>query len=324
MRCTGVLIMNLNHSLVLLIVAVSAVTISSGAEIYARKMEIVRIAGMQATVLRESVAISDRGTVICSRNAQLSPSRDRAVLWDSVRIKTSEVYVRADSVEYDFVQRQSRLYARPGELITVQEESVEIRAPVLEYSFVAGRIQAPAGLEMRGRSGEFVVKGKRGCYFLKSRQGMVDSEPILKINPEQGMEVEITATTMDYDDVEGRFRASGNVRLRSRAGELMCDSAVFHSGRDSGFAWGSPRVMDSSGVAEGDTVVFYLKNRSLRRVALYGRAKGQYRTNSGEIVLVNGSQLSMEFADGKIDAIEVANLISGQLIRHGTAEQIGD
>lgn len=77
-------------------------------------------------------------------------------------------------------------------------------------------------------------------------------------------------------------------------------------------------------MAEGDTVVFYLKDRSLRQVALHGRAKGQYRTNSGETVLVNGSQLSMELADGKIDVIEVANLISGQLIRHGAAERIGD
>jgi len=322
-RCTGVPIMNLNPNPVLLL-ALSIVTISSGAEIYARKMEIVRIGGMQATVLRESVAISDRGTVICSRNAQLSPSRDWAVLWDSVRIKTSEVYVQADSVEYDFSQRRSMLYARPGRLITVYGESVEIRAPALEYSFVAGMIQAPAGLELRGRSGEFVVNGQRGCYFLKSRQGIVDSEPTLKIIPEQGTEVEITATKMDYNDVEGQFRATGNVRVRSGAGELVCDSAVFHPSGDSGVAWGSPKVKDSSGVAEGDTVVFYLKDRSLRQVAFHGRAKGQYRTNSGETVLVNGSQLSMELADGKIDVIEVANLISGQLIRHGAAERIGD
>ncbi|MEN9979955.1 MAG: hypothetical protein ABIK38_06420 [candidate division WOR-3 bacterium] len=316
--------MNLNPNPVLLI-ALSAVTVLSGAEIYARKMEVVRIGGMQAMVLRESVAISDRGTVICSRNAQLSPGRDRAVLWDSVWIKTSEVYVQADSVEYDFSQRHSRLYARPGRLITVQEESVEIRAPVLEYSFVAGRIQAPAGLELRDRRGEFVVNGKRGCYFLKSRQGMVDSEPILTINPEQQeTEVEVTATTMDYNDVEGQFRASGNVRVRSGAGELVCDSAVFHPAADSGVAWGSPKVKDSSGSAEGDTVVFYLKDQSLRQVALHGRAKGRYRTNSGETVLVNGSQLSMELADGKIDVIEVANLISGQLIRRGSAERIGD
>lgn len=314
--------MNLNPKIVLL--ALFAVTISSGAEIYARKMELVRIGGMQATVLKESVVISDRGTVIWSRNAQLAPRRDRAVLWDSVRIKTSGIYVQADSVEYDFSQRYSRLYARPGRLITVQEESVEIRAPTLEYSFITGRIQAPGGLELRGRNGEFVLNGKRGSYFLKSRQGIVDSEPILKINPEQGTEVEIKANTMDYDDLEGQFRASGKVRVCSGAGELVCDSAVFYPSGDSGVAWGSPRVRDSSGIAEGDTVVFYLRDRSLREVALHGRAKGQYRTNSGETVLVNGSRLSMELADGKIDLIEVANLISGQLIRYGAGERIGD
>uniref|UniRef100_A0A7V3PUZ2 Organic solvent tolerance-like N-terminal domain-containing protein n=1 Tax=candidate division WOR-3 bacterium TaxID=2052148 RepID=A0A7V3PUZ2_UNCW3 len=286
----------------------------SAAELYARKMEIVRTMSGPVTVLRDSVTITDKGTVIHSRYAQLSRSQDQAVLSDSVRIQTPEVFVLADSVEYDFQQRQSWLYARPGKMVLVRQESVEIRAPVVAYDVNQGLVQAPQGLELKTRSQSFLLTGKDGVYFVNSRSGIVDSEPVLTIRNDQEAVV-VTANKMEYAEYDSRFLAAGKVRVCSGAGELVCDSAVFFMNGDSGIAWGLPQVHDSSGTAKGDTLVFYLQERALRQVSLHGRTEGEYRTEAGETVLVTGSVLSMLLDKGKIEEITVDNLISGQLIR---------
>lgn len=313
MRYAVVRVMNFNPKWLLALLVF--LTGADGAEIYARKMEIVRLGMSQMTVLRESVAITDRGTIIVSRNAQLAPGRERAVLWDSVRIYTPEVDVQADSIEYEFPQRRSRIFARPGRVITLRHDSVEIVAPILDYFFDDDLIQAPAGLEVIGPRENFLLYGRRGGYFLNARQGRVDSEPVLRINPGTGNEVEITALCMEYAEYEGRLRAAGGVRVRSGTGVLSCDTAFFFPGGDSGVGWGNTEIRDSAGVAEGERLIFYLQERLLRRLVLTGRAQGQYRTGTGETVLVSGSQLSIELAGGKINVVEVADLSSGQLIR---------
>ncbi len=305
--------MNFNRNLIVVILVGAGVL--AAAELYARKMEIIRTPEGPATVLRDSVAITDSGAVIYSRYAMLNRSQDHVVLWNAVIISTPEVYVQADSVEYDFRQRRSWLYARSGNKVLVRQESVEIRAPVIEYAFAEGLVKAPATLELNSISKSFIITGERGSYFVNTRSGTVDSEPVLTIRGNDRESVIITAGKMEYDDATGEFLAGGAVRVDAGAGELVCDSAVFYVRADSGVAWGKPEIGDSSGIVRGERVVFFIRERNLRQVVVRGCAEGEYRTGEGETVRVSGSVLSMWLAEGKIELIEVEGLLSGQLIR---------
>jgi lipopolysaccharide export system protein LptA len=305
--------MNFSRNLMLAIWFATGVL--NAAELYGRKMEIVRTPAGPATILRDSVVIIDGKTQIYSRYAQLNRTQDYVVLRDGVIINTPEVDVQADSVEYDLQQRRSWLYARFGNKVLVRQESVEIRAPVIEYFFEQGLVRAPEELELNSISQSFFLSGKKGSYSINSRSGTVDSEPILTINGDDGGAVVITAEKMEYVNATDEFRAWGKVRVGAGAGELACDSAVFYVAADSGVAWGKPEVRDSSGVAHGEMVVFFVEQRALRRVAVRGNAEGEYQTEGGEKVRVSGSVLSMSLADGKIETIEVERLFSGQLIR---------
>lgn len=307
--------MNFSRNWNVLISILLGVGLLSAAELYARKMAIVRTVKGQATILRDSVAIIDGETVIHCRHAKLTPSQDHAVLWDSVLITTPEVLVQADSVEYFFPEHRLGLFARSGEEVLIRQESVEIRSPAIEYALKEGVVKTSRRFELTGISKSFILTGEKGCYFVNSRSGSVDSNPVLTLREDDGDSVVITAENMQYFDGEGLLKASDSVQIRFGTGQLLCDRAVFFIKADSGIAWGQPQLRDSSGEAKGETLVFYLSDRSLKQVSLHGEARGEYRTEAGETVLVNGSALSMLLNEGRIEEIVVDNLISGQLIR---------
>ncbi|MBN2464064.1 hypothetical protein JXD38_00365, partial [candidate division WOR-3 bacterium] len=114
-----------------------------------------------------------------------------------------------------------------------------------------------------------------------------------------------------------RARAQGDVRLKSGATEMECDTIEFFSGPDSGLALGAPRVRDSVSRASGDTMTFHVRDGGLERVTILNRATGEYRTEGGDSIVVAGKSIELKVANGAIDQVEVRELSSGQLIRTG-------
>ncbi len=315
MRCRGRVIMSLVRSfsvtLVLFLVA-------GGAELYARKMEVVRTTAGQATVFRDGVEIRDGKTVITSRRAQLIEAINRATLWDSVLIHTPEVVVRADSVVYDFHLKRCFLFAYPSRQVVIEDESVLVFAPMLEYSLTQSVVLAPMGVEATGKSNSYVVTGKSGSFDLQKRLGVIDYEPVMRLVGGTGdSNVVITARRSRYFIADGLIIGEGDVKVQSGKGSLRCDTAVFFVERDSGVAWGNPVVEDRSGFARGDSMFFLFKSRELSRVKVAGRTEGSYRTDDGDTVQIAGFSLTIELEEGKIAAIAVEELISGRLIRSG-------
>ncbi len=286
------------------------------AQIYARKMAIIRLPTGQATQFSDSVVITDDGTVITSRNAVLSETEDWAILSDAVVIQTPEVEVWADSVEYDFRLKLAHIRAHPHKAVKVTLESLEITAPEIEYFFLKGLVEAPLCLELSDKRGSFTLTGRKGSYQIREQVGVVDSMPCLTVKSEPPKEpVLVTAERMLWMEEQALVKGLGAVNVRSGDGAIVADTALFYIDRDSGVAWGNSLVADSAGMAKADTLIFLLDNRSLSRVVFIGGAQGAYRTAGGDTVAVKGTELSLDLQDGKIVQITVANLISGQLIR---------
>ncbi len=334
----------LRGALVILILGIFPLKIMEAAEIYARKMEIVRTPSGPATVFRDSVNITQDGTVLVSRRAFLQENAGIAVLADSVFIQTPDAWVWADSVVYQFSAKKATLFSRePGQVLVRVAQvkgdgaergtgDVEVRARELEYLLDEGVIIAVRGLELKNLTGDYLLQGAHGIYNLKQGEGVVDSLPVLTIYSTEsnktsasGKElVVITARRMTFKEKEQIARAEGDVFVRSggsgadadtAVASLSCDTALFYAGADSGIAWGNPFVKDSVGQAEGDTVLWTIADGELRRVAIVGDATGRYRTEGGNTVIVKGTELSLMITDGRIERIEVERLVAGQLVR---------
>lgn len=298
-----------------LLVVLTGVTFS--AEIYARKMEIVKTPAGRATVFRDSVAITQENTLLVSRRAMIQEQAGWAVLSESVLIYTPEARLAADSVVYDFKGKKATMLAPVRRHVVVRQDSIVIRAFEVVYLITERLLRAPQGLEITTESGGYILTGTQGSYDLNHRVGVVDSAPVLTIEREEEL-VRVTARRMEYQESGAVARAEGEVQVQSGISALSCDSAIFYTNRDSGFAWGGAVVEDSAGRAEGDTVVFLVSQGALRWVALSGQTRGRYWTEEGDTVLVQGAGISVAITKGRIERIEVAELTSGQLIRRAT------
>lgn len=290
----------------------AALALTLGADIYARKMEIVRTPEGHETVLEDSVSIIDGSTRILAGRARLNENIGRAVVADSVFIETPDALIWADSAVYLMNERVTHLY---GDVV-VRQDSVLISAPRLSYSAAAKSVVADSGLTVRGTVQGYELRGARGSYDLDRAVGVVDSEPRF-VHSREDDSVTVVARAMTWFEDEGRALAVDRVRVAAGRATLECDTLTFFPGTDSGLAVGGPSVSDSLSRTAGDTIVINLGEGQLRRVAIAGRAAGRYETEGGDEISVSGRVIRMLFRDGELDRVLVEALTDGVLVRRG-------
>ncbi len=293
-------------SCVVLLLAAAA----NGADIYARRMEIIKTPEGQETVFRDSVSITDGDTRITARRARINEQLGVAVIADFVFIETPDALVWADSAVYLMAEKRTELFGN----VRVQQESLLITAPVLFYSIPDRLVEAGSGLVIRSSGRDFELTGERGWYDLAGDTGVVDSSPVL-VQATGDDSVIVTAQCMSWHDLESRAVAQGGVRVGSGRAALLCDTLSFFPGSDSGMALGNPQVSDSLSRTAGDTITILLDQGQLDIVTVSGNAQGHYVTEGEDEVEFSGQSIRIEFDQGEAVRVEVERLASGKLVR---------
>ncbi|HTW93093.1 MAG TPA: LptA/OstA family protein [bacterium] len=275
-------------------------------------MSIERTPDGDATVFRDSVVVTDDQTHITANLARMYEAKGLAFIQDAVHITNPDAQIWADSARYHLVDKLAELYGN----VRVRQESLDIRAPKLLYHSKDKLVLADSGVELENINRTFRVTGDKGTYDLDDDVGIVDSNPVLTWRRDTDS-ARVTSRQMSWYQKSSRALAQGGVRLESGTTELECDTIDFRSGPDSGLALGSPRVHDTASRASGDTMVFWVKDGALHRVDIRNRATGDYRTETGDSIVVAGKAIELRVAGGAIDQVAVSEMSSGQLIRNG-------
>jgi lipopolysaccharide export system protein LptA len=284
-------------------------------DLSAKHMSIERTPQGDATVFRDSVIVTDADTRITANLARMYEGKGLALISDCVHITNPDAQIWADSARYHLTDKIAELFGH----VRVRQESLDIRAPRLLYVSREKRVDADSGVALENINRSFRLTGKKGTYDLNGDVGVVDSSPVLTWRRSNDS-ARVTSSRMFWYEKESRAVAQGDVRLKSGATELVCDTIDFFSGPDSGLALGEPDVRDSVSRARGDTMAFQVRNGTLERVTIRNRASGEYRTEGGDSIIVAGKAIELRVASGAIDRVEVSELTSGQLIRIGKAK----
>lgn len=292
---------------------------AQAAELYAKKMEIVRTPDGQVTLFRDSVRISDGETRISAGWARVSESRSLAVIGDSVLIRNPDAVINADSCVYRMDQKRTRLFGN----VRVVQESLVVTAPRLEYVVNERKVYADSGLVVQGRSRDFRLEGERGSYDLGQDMGIVDRSPRM-VRSQGDDSVTVLADEMRWTANASEALAAGNVSVRSGSAGMTCDSLRYFANADSGLAWGSPVVTDSVSRTTGDTVAMRVEDGNLDLVTISGSAQSTYRTEGGEFIEVAGKLIVVDIDEGEVGTIEVRELSYGRLVRSAGEEIKGE
>jgi len=282
----------------------------------AKHMSIERTPDGDATVFRDSVVVTDEDTRITADLARMYEGKGLALISGAVHIINPDAQIWADSARYHLSDKMAELFGN----VRVRQESLDIRAPKLLYQSREKSVLADSGVVLENVNRSFRLTGRKGTYDLDGDVGVVDSSPVLTWRRDKDS-ARVTSRQMFWYEKTSRALAQGEVRLKSGATELECDTVDFMSGPDSGLALGKPRVRDSVSRASGDTMTFQVRNGALERVTIRNRATGEYRTEGGDSIVVAGRTIELRVAGGAIDQVEVTDLTSGQLIRTGARKQ---
>jgi lipopolysaccharide export system protein LptA len=291
-----------------------ALTLAVAADLSAKHMRIMRLPDGDATIFEDSVVITDGETRIDAGLARMYESKSLAVISRLVKIKNPDAQIWADSARYYLAERVAELFSN----VRVRRESLEISAPQLLYLAKEKKVRADSGLTLVGIYSNFRLTGRRGTYDLNDDSGIVDSLPVLTWRRNKDS-ARVTSREMFWRQGDSRALARGGVKMKSGATELDCDTIIFFSGPDSGWALGKPEVRDSASRASGDSMSFKVRDGSLERVFIRNGATGEYRTAGGDSIVVKGRTIDLRVAGGDIDVVEVSEMTSGQLIRIGKA-----
>jgi lipopolysaccharide export system protein LptA len=289
---------------------------STASRLSAKHMSIERTPEGDATVFRDSVVVTDEDSRITANLARMYEGKGLALISGAVHITNPDAQIWADSARYHLSDKMVELFGN----VHVRQESLDIRAPKLLYQSREKSVLADSGVVLENINRSFRLTGRKGTYDLNGDVGMVDSSPVLIWRRDKDS-ARVTSRQMFWYEKTSRALAQGDVRLKSGATELECDTVDFTSGPDSGLALGNPRVRDSVSRASGDTMTFQVRNGALERVTIRNRATGEYRTEGGDSIVVAGRTIELRVAGGAIDQVEVADLTSGQLIRTGARKQ---
>ena len=289
---------------------------STASRLSAKHMSIERTPEGDATVFRDSVVVTDEDTRITANLARMYEGKGLALISGAVHIINPDAQIWADSARYHLSDKMVELFGN----VHVRQESLDIRAPKLLYQSREKSVLADSGVVLENVNRSFRLTGRKGTYDLDGDVGVVDSSPVLTWRRDKDS-ARVTSRQMFWYEKTSRALAQGDVRLKSGATELECDTVDFMSGPDSGLALGKPRVRDSVSRASGDTMTFQVRNGALERVTIRNRATGEYRTEGGDSIVVAGRTIELRVAGGAIDQVEVTDLTSGQLIRTGARKQ---
>jgi lipopolysaccharide export system protein LptA len=288
-----------------------ALTIGWAADIEAGKMEILNTQEGRVTVFKEGVVIIDRETKITAQNAIFYESKNLAIVYDSVKITNPSATIKSDTANYYLSERKTIL---KGNVLVIQE-SLEITAPELIVEYQKDLASAQNGFLISEKPHSIEMTGKTGEYSLNREEGIIDSLPYFEINKNETLKV--ISQKLSFKNKEHFAAASGKVLVTSGHAILTCDSLTYNWEKDSGTALGQPVLKEDNNKIEGNTIYFFAREAKLERMKVEGEAFGNYFNDEGDRVEIGGDLLSIFFADGKTNLIEVKNVKLGKLYRRG-------
>lgn len=281
------------------------------ANFQADKMEILATEEGRVSLFKGNVTITEGDTKITAQNAAFYQTKGLALVYDSVTIQTLKAKLTADSARYLLEAAKTVLKGKPK----VFHETQVVETDSLVFDHQTGKAYTDQTVVITDTTRNLTIQGKKAEYDLREEVAHLYSEPVLTIK--RGSVITVKGERMDLFLRDGLAQTVGDAILTSAKTVLQCESLVYYYNENFGLALGSPVITEGENSVSGDTVRFYTKDERLSRVEIKNNSKGEYLTEDGDRVEVQGMRITIFFDDEtKVKGLEVVRPTLGNLYRH--------
>ncbi|MBI4719965.1 MAG: LPS-assembly protein LptD [Chitinivibrionia bacterium] len=227
-------------------------------------------------VLKRDVKIFDQGWDIECDKALLYRTSERLWLVGGVRAADSTTTLEADSLFYD------------RRLLTAE---------------VFGRVR------ITNLDEGFTVEGGHGFYYRNSREGLVDRDPRLTVDPESAEPAVVVGDAMRFYPDRREASSFGRVRIIKGETVTQCDSAVVFDEIRKAELYGSPLARQGRSSMKGDRMILGYTGSEVDRIRIEGNAairEEQADTLvAGRDSRISGDTMLLYLRQNELDSIAV-------------------
>lgn len=274
-------------------------------QVTSRTVEVENTPEGRVSRLSGGVTITHGTATITAQSGRVVEARDMAVLEGEVRIVDGETEISANTGEYYRYEKKAHLHGS----VDIQDGRTSVQADDLVY-YRQERVALGTGsVSFKDLGNDITVEGGEGKYEFLEGHGIMTRNPVLTAPGEK--QILITGQVMEVFRKEGRALVKGEVKVYQGDWTGSCDSLVYISQEEVADLLGSPVITEEKNTAGADKLRLIFENRRLKEAVLSPNAYAVYHVGEGEINLVFGDGITIDFTDGKATHIRVRGSARG-------------
>lgn len=277
-----------------------------GAEIKAKKMEIIQGREGRVTHFSEGIRILDTRTEVFAKSGFYFPNRNLFILLDSVVIRSEDGEMKSDSCVYFLSSQTSELFKN----VELNFESLKIFTQHILWNGEKKEAKSEEVL-LIFKEKDIELTGGDAIYHLPDKRGIIREKPVLFLKGEETTRV--IGNNFLYDGLSGQLVFTGNVEIRQKNSHIFCDTLTYLLSGDSGIARGNPQLFGEKEEVKGKEFRFFTEEGELSLLKVIGAVSVTYRTNS-EKVEMGGEEFVAKIAKGDVSVITMAGITYGRVI----------
>jgi len=257
------------------------------------------------TFLVGDVKITQETMTLWGEEGEYRQAEALAVIRGNVRIVDEGWEVTADSVEYN--RDTGHAWLRGN--VVAQDGSTTLRANRIFYDRNAEMAEAFDNVFIESESEGFLATGDHGFYYRSTREGVIDQNPRLSVDPDSKDPVTVDSDTMRVYPDSGQAMAYYRVKILKANMVTQCDSAVVFDQRKEALLFGNPLAKQNNVSMKGQYMRLYYDEEQVNRVDIHGAAELK-ETHRDSLVMdgdswIRGDSIQMYLSENRVDSIRV-------------------
>jgi lipopolysaccharide assembly outer membrane protein LptD (OstA) len=179
----------------------------------------------------------------------------------------------------------------------------------LYYDRNLSTAEAFGRVSVTSRVESFTALGDHGFYFRDSREGMIDRNPHLIVDPDSPEPATVDSDTMRFSPDSKRAVAHGRVKIIKGSTVTQCDSAAIFDEENRAELYGNPLAKQENVSMKGDRMGLHYTDDEVNRIDIGGSARIVELQKDSLIVgrdsWIQGDSMSLYIRDNRVDSIRV-------------------
>jgi len=259
----------------------------------------------QKTFLNGSVHITQKGLVMDGEECEYDRPAGRAILKHNVTIKDRDwIILCSKAVLY---RTRERLWLVGG--VAAEDSSTILKADSLYYDRKLQTAEVFGKVSITNLAEGFEVAGRHGFYYRNRREGLVDRDPHLVVDPQNREPATVDSDTMRFYPDSRQASAYGRVKIIKGETVTQCDSAVVFDEVKTAKLFGKPLAKQGNTSMMGDTMNLHYNDKEIDRINILGGAAIEEKQADSLVIgrsnWIQGDSMILFLNNNNLDSITV-------------------